>query len=134
MTDSGCKREMTFEEERLTYSAKLKELLFAEDEYPNDSLLKCVLRDSLRILSKAAVEIGTLRSHILTLQSEVSTITLNYKHTKELWEIEKAKVKRANERFIKAKKNSKKHERNWSICFVKQPVVFYQNTHIRLKL
>lgn len=106
MTDTGCKREMTFEEELLAYNAKIKELLFAEDEYPGDSLLKSVLRDSQRILNKAAVENGTLRSHILTLQSEVSITTLNYKHTKELWEIEKAKVKRANERFIKAKKEN----------------------------
>lgn len=105
MTDNGCKREMTFEEERLAFNAKIKELLFAEDEYPNDSLLKCFLRDSQRILGKASWEIGTLHNRCTNLLSEVSAINMGYEHTKELLEIEKATVKRANERFFKAKKD-----------------------------
>ena len=100
MTDNGCKREMTFEEERLAYNAKLKELLFAEDEYPGDSLLKCILRDSQRILGKATAEIGALHMNIINRQSEYVILNQNYEHIKELLEAEKATVKRANERFF----------------------------------
>ena len=95
MTDNGCKREMTFEEERLAYTARLKELLFAEDEYPGDSLLKCVLRDSQRILGKATAEIGTLHMNIINRQSEYVTLNQYYEHTKELLEIAKKELQDA---------------------------------------
>ncbi len=104
MTDNGCKREMTFEEERLAYTARLKELLFAEDEYPGDSLLKCVLRDSQRILGKASAKIEALQMENKQLQSDVITTNQYYEHTKE--QLEKAiKIsQRSNQRFIEAKK------------------------------
>ena len=99
MTDNGCKREMTFEEERLAYTARLKELLFAEDEYPGDSLLKCVLRDSQRILGKATAEIGTLHNRCTNLLSEVSAIKQGYEHTKELLEIKKEELEETQEKL-----------------------------------
>lgn len=104
MADNGCKREMTFEEELLAYDARITELLFAEDEYPGDSLLKSVLRDSKRILSKAKVKIEALQMDNKQLQSDVITANQYYEHTKE--QLEKAiKIsQRSNQRFIEAKK------------------------------
>lgn len=99
MTDNGCKREMTFEEERLAFNARLKELLFAEDEYPGDSLLKSILRDSQRILGKATAEIGTLHMNIINRQSEYVTLNQYYEHTKELLEIEKKELKETQEKL-----------------------------------
>lgn len=80
MIDNGCKREMTFEEELLAFDARLKELLFAEDEYPGDSLLKSVLRDSKRILSKATAKIKALQMDNKQLQSDVINANMNHEH------------------------------------------------------
>lgn len=80
MTDYRCKREMTFEEELLAFDARLKELLFAEDEYPGDSLLKSVLRDSKRILSKATAKIEALQMDKEQLESDVINANMNCEH------------------------------------------------------
>lgn len=104
MTDNGCKREMTLEEELLAFDARLKELLFAEDEYPGDSLLKSVLRDSKRILSKVTAKIEALQMDNKQLQSDVITANQNYKHIKELRENALELAHRTNKRFLEAKK------------------------------
>lgn len=80
MTDNGCKREMTFEEEMIVYTTKLKEMLFAEDEYPSDSLLKCVLRDSQRILSKASSKIEALQMDNKQLENDNFNANMNCEH------------------------------------------------------
>lgn len=61
--------------------------------------------ECLNDLKKAHAEIEALKTENKQLQSDVITAEQNYKHTKELLEIEKATVKRANERFFKAKKD-----------------------------
>lgn len=64
-----------------------------------------LLKDTLDLINRQKAENEALKTENKQLQSDVIIEKQNYEHIKELLEIEKATVKRANERFFKAKKD-----------------------------